>query len=195
MSGIGTLFSPHLIEEGVLSTLQRWLSPLYLAEVKDQYGIELPEIESWGLVDEEDDRWPEQALPALIVVAERARDARRKQDGWYSADWPFHVTVIVEHPERVWARKIAQIYGAAIRGVILQRRSLGGIGRVTDWEGEALPFEATKSRTEAASQNFFVVQQDEVVNWQVGPKEDLPPDEPPPDGPEITDVDVKAEVE
>ena len=192
MSGIGTLFSPHLIEEGVLSTLQRWL-PLYRAEIEAQYGIELPDIASWGLVDEEDDRWPEQALPALIVIAEPTEEAE-KYSGWSRASWPFQVAVIVEHPQRVWARKIAQLYGAAIRGAILQRRSLGGIGRVTDWTGERLPFEATKSRTEAASQNLFLVQQDEVVNWQMGPKGEVPPDEPPPDGPEITEVDVDVEV-
>ncbi|HEY6731896.1 MAG TPA: hypothetical protein VI039_12850 [Solirubrobacterales bacterium] len=194
MSGIGPLFSPHLIEEGVLSTLQRWL-PLYLEAIKDQYGVELPEIASWGLVDEDDDRWPEQALPALVVVAERVRDPEKHGEGWYRAKWPFHVTVIVEHPERVWARKIAQIYGAVIRGAIGQRRSLGAAGRVTDWEGEDLPFSAEKSRTEAASQNFFIVQQDEVMNWQLGPKGDVPPDEPPSDGPEVTEVDVDTEVE
>src|SRR3954447_1799159 len=158
MSGIGALFSPHLIEEGALSTLQRWL-PLYLDEVEAQYGVRLPEIASWGLEDEEDDRWPEQALPALIVVAEQTEDEQETNEGWYRASWPFQVTVIIEHPQRVWARKIAQLYGAVVRGAVLQRRSLGSAGRVAGWRGERLPFEAKKSRTEAASQNFFVVQQ------------------------------------
>jgi hypothetical protein len=195
MSGIGPLFSPHLIEEGVLSTLQRWL-PLYMQEVKEQHGVGLPEIKSWGLVDEESERWPEQALPALIVIAEPTHGTPQKYgDGWYRAEWPFQVVVAVEHPQRVWARKIAQIYGAVIRGVLLQRRDLGTAGRVTDWTGEKNPYEAQKSRTEAASQNFFLVQQDEVVNWQMGPKGDTPPDTPPPDGPEITEVDVDTEVE
>lgn len=192
MSGIGPLFSPHLIEEGVLSTLQRWL-PLYVEEVKAQYGVELPEIASWGLEDEDDERWPEQALPALIVIAERTRDEEKASEGWYRAGWPFQVSVIVEHPQRVWARKIAQLYGAVIRGAVLQRRSLGDAGRATVWQGERLPYLAEKSRTEAASHNSFVVKQDEVVNWQMGPKEDTPPDAPPPDGPQITEVDVEVE--
>lgn len=193
MSGIGTLFSPHLIEEGALSVLQRWLS-LYMEEAKAQYGIELPSIKSWGLEDDKTDRWPEQALPALIVVAEPTQGTEKYSDGWYRANWPFQVVVIIEHPERVMARKIAQIYGAVIRGAILQHRDLGDGGRVAKWVNEALPFEATKSRTEAASQNFFLVQQDEVVNWQMGPKGDEPPETPPPDGPEITETEVHADV-
>jgi len=193
MSEIGPLFSPHLIEEGILSVLQRWL-PLYRLEIKDQYSVELPEIESWGLVDEDDERWPEQALPALIVIAEQGQQVEKYCGGNYRAKWPFQVVVVVEHPQRVWARKIAQLYGAAIRGAILQRRDLGVAGRVADWDGERLPYEAKKSRTEAASQNFFLVSQDEVVNWQLGPKGDTPPDSPPGEDPEVTEVDVDVEV-
>lgn len=192
MNPIGTLFSPHLIEEGALSALQRWL-PLYVEEVEAQYGDKLPGIASWGLVDEDDERWPEQALPALIVVAEPVTQAERYAGGWSRASWPFRVVVIVEHPERVWARKIAQMYGAAIRGALVQRRSLGAAGRVADWTGESNPFEATQSRTQAASQNFFLVQQDEVVNWQMGPKGDVAPDSPPGEDPEITETNVAVE--
>jgi hypothetical protein len=191
--GIGPLFSPHLIEESVLSVLMRWL-PWYVERVEETYGKKLPGIESWGLVDEEDDRWPEQALPALIVVAEDAEGVGKYGEGFYRASWPFQVTVVVEHPERVWARVIARLFGAAVRGAILHRRDLGDAGRAAEWTGERNPFLAEKSRTEAANQNFFRVTQDEVVNWQLGPKTDVPPEELPSDGPEITEVDVDVEV-
>ncbi|HUB99100.1 MAG TPA: hypothetical protein VMS11_04685 [Solirubrobacterales bacterium] len=189
---IGALFSPHLIEEGVLSTLQRWL-PLYLDAVKDQHGVELPEIASWGLVDEEPDRWPEQAYPALIVIAERTQSVENYAEGWYRATWPFQVVVYIQHPQRVWARKIAQLYGAVIRGAILQRKSLSDGGRDAEWTGEQLPFEAEQSRTLAASFNNFTIEQDEVVNWQAGPKDELPPNEPPGEGPEVKETAVEVE--
>lgn len=196
MSEIGTLFSPHLIEEGVLARLQRAL-PLYLQEAKAQYGLELPEIASWGLVDEgEDERWPEQGFPALVVIAAgtgKGGEPEEYAGGWYRAAWALAVVIAVEHPERVMARKIAQIYGAVIRGVVLQKRSLEGAGRVAAWTGERNPYEATKERTEAASENFFLVKQDEVVNWQMGPKGELP-DSPPGEDPEVTEVDVDVEV-
>lgn len=191
---IGDLFSPHLIEEAVLATLQRWL-PLYLEEIKAQYGIELPAIDSWGLVDEDDDRWPEQAYPALVVIAERTADVEQYAEGWYRATWPFRVALYAEDPSRVGARQTAQLYGALIRGAILQRRSLGDLGRSATWTGEQLPFQAERSRTLAASFNDFAIEQDEVVNWQAGPKGDQPPDEPPAEGPEVTEFEVKVDVE
>lgn len=196
MSGqIGPLFSPHLIEEAVLSQLMRRL-PLYSKVALEQFGVKLPEIESWGLVDEDDDRWPEQALPALVVIADQTRSIEEHTDGWYRATWPFSVTVWIEHSERVQARKIAQIYGAVVQAALLQHRSLGlGAGPLV-WEGQKLPFEAEQSRTQAVSQNSFSIVIDEVVNWRNGPKDDSElPEEPPGADPEITEVDVAVEVD
>lgn len=194
-NAIGELFSPHLIEEEILRVLQRWL-PLYVDHVAELYGIELPGIASWGLVDEEDDeRWPEQAYPALVVIAEQTEGVEQYAEGWYRATWPFRVALYVEHPSRVEARRIAQLYGAVIRGAILQRRSLGDAGRSATWSGEQLPFQAERTRTLAASFNNFLVTQDQVVNWQAGPKDELPPGEPPAEGPEITETEVDVEVD
>lgn len=193
MTEIGPLFSPHQIEEAVLSQLMRRL-PLYSKVAQQQWGVKLPGIQSWGLVDEEDDRWPEQALPALVVIAEEARGVEEHSGEWYRATWPFSVTVWIEHPERVWARKLAQIYGAVVQAAVIQRRSLGVEGVRVAWEGEKLPWEAEQSRTQAVSQNFFSVVVDEVVNWSVGPKTDELPDEPPGPDPEVTEVEIDVEV-
>jgi hypothetical protein len=193
---IGTLFSAHMIEEAVLSALVRWL-PLYVDEVKNQYGLsEFPDIESWGLVDEDDEKWPEQAYPALVVIAEEPEQVEEYAEGWYRASWPFKVSVHVEHPQRVWARKIAQIYSAAIRGALLQRKSLGDAGRDVKWTGGSLPWKAfDRSRTLAIGFNNFIVTQDEVVNWQAGPKDELPPAELPSEGPEVSETEVQVDVE
>lgn len=194
MSGeIGPLFSPHMIEEAVLASLMRRL-PLYSKAALDQWGIKLPEIASWGLVDEEEDRWPEQQLPALVVIADETRNVEEHSAGWYRASWPFSVTVAIAHAERVQARKIAQIYGAVVQAALLQRRSLGLEDGELRWEGQKLPFHAEQDRTEAVSQNLFSVVIDEVVNWRNGPKTDELPEEPPGPDPEITEVDVAVEV-
>jgi hypothetical protein len=196
MSGqIGPLFSPHLIEEAVLSQLMRRL-PLYSKVALEQWGVKLPEIASWGLKDEEDTKWPEQGLPALVVIADETRSIEEHTDGWYRATWPFKVALWVEHAEIIEARKIAQIYGAVIQAAILQRRSLGleGTGPVV-WEGQKLPFEPERERTTAISLNSFSVVIDEVVSWRNGPKDDSElPEEPPGPDPEITEVDVAVEV-
>lgn len=187
-SQIGTLFSPHLIEEAALSELQRYL-PLYRLEAQSQYGVKLPEIQSWGLQDEEEARLPDTPPPALVVVAQPVQDIEKHSEGWYRAAWPFDVRVLMAHPELVKARLFAQVYGAVVRGVLLQRRSLGGIGRA-DWVGESTPFEKQTKQTVAMTQNSFVVTREEVVNWQLGPKEGEVPEAPLPGAPEITEVDV-----
>lgn len=197
MSEIGKLFSPHLLEEAVLSALQRRI-PLYMLEVKSQYGLELPPVASWGLEDEEEDRQPEQTFPALIVVAGgigKGGEPEENSDGWYRAKWALQVDLIVEHPQRVLARKIAQVYGAVIRGALVQERSLTKDGFRIDWTGELNPYRGEKSRTEAASNNFFLVTVEEVVNWRLGPKGDELPEEPPGSDPEVTETDVVLEVD
>jgi hypothetical protein len=195
VSTIGPLFSPHLIEEGAIATLQKWL-PFYAGVAKEEHGLELPPIKSWGLLDNTYDRWPEQALPALVVVAEgigRGGSPEKHSGGYYRASWGLGVVVVVQHPKTIMARKIAQIYGACIRGALLQRRSLGAGGQIADWLDEASPYGVNERRTRAASENVFSVTQDEVVNWQMGPKTDEPPATVPIE-PEITEVDVDAEV-
>jgi hypothetical protein len=193
---IGPLFSSHLIEEGAISTLRQWL-PTYMEEARAQYGLELPEIKSWGLVADEYDRFAEQALPALVVVAEgigKGGEPETYGGGWYRASWALGVIVAIQHPDRNKAREIAQIYGAVTRGALLQRRSLGAGGRVAEWLDEGYPFKTKGNRTRAVAENVFLVKQDEVVNWQMGPKGDEPPPVVPADYPEITEVDVDAEV-
>jgi hypothetical protein len=192
MSGeIGPLFSPHLIEEAVLSQLMRRL-PLYSKVALEQWGVKLPEVVSWGLKDEEDTKFPEQGFPALVVIADETRSIEEHTGGWYRATWPFQVAIWIQHAEIIEARKLAQIYGAVIQAALLQRRSLGleGTGGLT-WEGQKLPFEPERERTTAISLNSFSIVIDEVVNWRNGPKNDLElPEEPPGPDPEITEVDV-----
>lgn len=197
MSEIGKLFSPHLLEEAVLSALQRRL-PLYMLEAQEQYGLKLPEIVSWSLEDEEEDRQPEQSFPALIIVAGgigKGGEPEENSDAWYRAKWALQVDLIVQHPKMVMARKIAQIYGAVIRGALVQERSLTKDGFRIDWTGELNPYRGEKSRTEAASNNFFLVTVEEVVNWRLGPKGDELPEEPPGSDPEVTETDVVLEVD
>jgi hypothetical protein len=196
MSTIGPLFSAHLIEESAIETLQTWL-PTYAAEAKAQYGLELPEIKSWGLTPSTYDKFPEQALPALVVVADgigKGGEPEEYAGGHYRASWALGVAVAIQHPDMNKARKIAQIYGAAVRGALLQRRSLGAGGRVSRWIDEGYPYATKEKRTRAAAENVFLVTQDEVVNWRQGPKGDEPPEETPATYPEITEVGVDVEV-
>jgi hypothetical protein len=197
MSTFGPLFSAHEIEDGARQVLQDWL-PTYMGEVQRQHGVKLPPIKSWATVDSYD-RWPEQALPALMIIAGGIGKGGEPQEhggGFYRATWALSVSVTVEHPKANDARKIARLYAAAIRGVLLQRRTLGVAGTVSDWLDEGYGAIKTKDRrTRAAAENVFAVKVEEVVNWRMGPKTDEPPAQVPADYPEITELDVVTEVE
>lgn len=194
----GPLFSAHEIEDAARDTLQSWL-PTYLTEIKSQHGVALPPIKSWATLDSYD-RWPEQALPAALIIAggigQGGSPEEHGGEGFYRATWALGVSVTVEHPKANAARKIARLYAAAVRGVILQRRSLGMEGVVTRWLDEGYGSVPLKERrTRAQAENVFAVTVDEVVNWQLGPKDGEPPAEVPADYPEITDVEVDEEAE
>src|SRR5690606_22845441 len=90
--------------------------------------------------------------------------------------WQVEAAVVVAAPDIVSARRVAQCYAAAVRGALLQRRSLGDGLRALDWTDEAYADVANERRRSlAAAANVFVVEQDKIVNWQLGPNSDQPP--------------------
>jgi hypothetical protein len=192
---VGPLFSAHLIEEAVISTLRKWL-PGYLTIACDLHGVEegIVRIQSWGLASRVDDRWPEQGLPALLVVGGKARDQEKDGGGTYRATWPFEVGVALSGSVPHIARKHAQVYAAAVRGAIVQRRSLGDGLRATEWTGEdSAEGEDKQRRTIAAVSNSFEVTQEDVVSWKRGPgsNDGLIPDA----WPVVKEIDTKTEIE
>ncbi|HEX5592027.1 MAG TPA: hypothetical protein VFX35_01625 [Solirubrobacterales bacterium] len=166
---VGPLFSSHLIEEAVIANLRKWL-PGYLTVACEEHGVDegIAAIKSWGLGSSAE-RWPEQGFPALLVVGGPARDVEKNGES-YRAKWPFEVGIAVRGDIPHKARMHAQVYAAAVRGAILQRRSLGSQLRSADWEGED-PAEGhdDQKRTVAAVSNSFVVFQENVVFWKRGP--------------------------
>jgi hypothetical protein len=193
---IGPLFSPHVLEEAAVRTLKRWL-PTYATAVKTRYDLELPRIKSWGLSNSKD-RFPEKGLPAIVVTATgpgRDGGPEETSGGAYRSSYSLGVIVTISHANGDTARKTAQLYGTAILGSIVQRRSLGLPGVVATWKDHDYPFGIAEQRTRAAAEHLFSVQVDEVVNWRMGPKDDTPPESIPDEYPEITEVEVDMEAE
>ena len=202
-SVIGPLFDSGELEAAALATLQARL-PAYLSEIRSQkdFGAIAP-IKSWGVVSEFN-RFPEQGLPALIImcpgtVGETSKDG----SGYFSGIWSLAVAVEVAASTGAAARRVAQLYGAAVRGALGQRRSLGE-DFVVDWVREGLEtIDIGQRRTRVASEQIFTVQADEVYNWRGGlptedtdythPDPDDAPDDPPAAWPtvETHDTDVQ----
>jgi hypothetical protein len=175
---VGPLFSAHLLERSVLATLRDRL-PGYLTvacELNDiSEGIE--RVRSWGLESELPDDWPSQGMPALLVVSGGTiEDPEEAEGGVYRAPWRVDVVVTVQAAKGPQARRYAQTYGAAVRGALIQRRSLGEEGQVCRWLGEtpglAVPDVENPESSICSVVNRFAVDRDGIVSWRRGPGAD-----------------------
>lgn len=148
---ISTIYGPLIslwnVEQAVISTL---LAPplegtaprlvYYLAEVERQNGIvprtlPVPPADDsyYGGLDALS--WIEASLPSLIVAVKPEGPPERMGAGDYGQMFQIAVTAIVAGEHEDAARQIAQHYGTAIQGAILQRGSLGLDGAKTTLAG------------------------------------------------------------
>jgi len=192
---VGPLFSSHVIEGAVIAKLRRRL-PGYLTIACELHGVSsgIAGVKSWAVAND-GEKWPEQGLPALLVVGpDESSDAEEYSQGMYRATWPIEVGLVIAAKTGPAARKYARIYGAAIRGALLQGRSLGVDGLTTKWLGEGTGVIGLdkQRRTMASNANLFAVTADNVVSWRKGPGSDKPPI--PSQWPEVTETEVEEEI-
>lgn len=198
MTIFGQLKHGGLVEDAALATLKDWM-PAYVAELERQTGRtarSLPQIRSWVLRPEFE-YWPEDLqTPAIVVVSPGLAGERptKTGDGYYRASWSLGVAAVCEASTQEATRELARVYAAAVRGCLLQRRSLEGAMRITDWVDESyddIPTE--KRRTIAAGMNVFTVEMEQVVSVAEGPR-GAPPLDPyldPGDWPVVETAEVE----
>jgi hypothetical protein len=179
VSIFGTIVSDDQVEEAVIVTLQKWI-PTYLSEVERQRGIDAgyyrrPESGSY-YARTDFDKWPEEMLPAIIVIAPGIEDDPSKAgDGVYRGLFPIAVTCVVSSTNQIETRRYAQRLGAAIRAALVQHQSLGNAlddeVRGVDWIGarnNELPPEGDRSIW--ANRQLFAVEVGDVVTKSAGPR-------------------------
>jgi hypothetical protein len=191
----GPLRHEGIIEDAAEQTLRLWL-PTYLEQARQQaeHGKIAP-IKSWGVASEFA-RFPEQQLPALIIESSGTTSTPEKTgDGNYRATYALSVAVELIAANGAEARRIAEIYGAAILGTMLQRRSLGLKWlSVTDWLGvQKGAIGVQERRTRIALEQVFAVQLDYVVNAFAGPGTDEVPDPVPTEWPAVDSAVIEVE--
>lgn len=173
MSAFGELVSSSTLEEAVISRLTDWM-PTVTAEAERQAGERvgsLPALRSIRALSGVE-RWPEAQLPALVVLSTGTTNQPvRDGDGYYSATYSIAATVVVSANEQLRARKIAQLYSAAVRACLVQRRSLGQHIQAGDWLGEDYDrlTGVEDSRSILAVTNLFEMDVRNIVSWKLGP--------------------------
>jgi hypothetical protein len=176
----GPIFVAAFLEQAVIDTLKIWL-PLYIKEIELQLGRtpgELPPPKSYT-TRRRFDKFPEDQLPTIIVVSPGLDDDPNEEgDGNYRAPWRMHVGAVVSTSDPAATNLVAKIMGAAIRGAMVQHKSLGGVASGLTWYDESyddLPDDDV-SRSLGATSLSFRIEVDDVVNWQRGPDGSYLPD-------------------
>lgn len=210
MSVFGPLLTAGTLERAVVDRLRNW-TPTYLAEVERQAEREagtLPRLRGVIRVSELD-RWPQDQLPCAIVVSPGTIGSPvRDAEGVYQVDYSIGVATLVATREEEGSREVAQLYGAAVRGALVQQATVTEGIHVVDWLGESFDdFPVEDRGTMFGSLNLFAVRVDELLSWKKGPPptwtEDGPTSPTPPENPvtpfddeptiETIDIDVERE--
>lgn len=200
-SVFGPMLSAHVVEDAVVDTVALWL-PTYLAEVERQQGLPPGGIARPASLSTRSlfEVRAEESLPAIVVVSPgTAGTPERAGDRTQRAQWVVDVVAVVSAPTDVLTRRMGQLYAAALRTLLLQRSSLGGVAaRGLTWLGDSytpIPSEGARTIYGAAVQ--VLVRMDAVVDGWGGPPPASEPGEDPltpwPSWPTITDVGITVE--
>lgn len=188
----GPVFSADHLDNAVTATLKLWFST-YLREIELQNGLpdrslELPK--SWN-VRPENDRFAEEALPAVLVVSAGTADPPVMEgDGSYRGFFRVGVALYLTAPSKDTVNRNTKLYAAVVRAILLQKRSLGGVSEGCVWESEVYDeITSDMGRTAGLSVNQFVFTVSPVVNRLLGPAQPEPPDPDTLPGSQLHDVE------
>ena len=172
MNVYGQIITGADVREAVEATLRAWM-PAYLGEIAAVRGKsrgDLPTFRSYQSATSVDS-WPEDQLPACIIVAPGLAGPPEKHGSEYTATWSVGVATVNSASTREATTELVELYTAAIRSAVMQHPSLGDFASGLEWIDESydeLGFE--ESRTIAAGQVILGVQVDGVLDSSQGTK-------------------------
>jgi hypothetical protein len=125
-------FGPLVVETdldaAIQATLEMWL-PHYLSQIEDERDLAIgtlqrPRPESYA-IQLEDQGFPDQALPALLVTTGQMEgDAERDGDGLYSLSHRVQVSSVVRGSDWDQARFYASLFGGCVLRCLLQQATM-----------------------------------------------------------------------
>jgi hypothetical protein len=196
----GAMVSGGDVEGWVLDLCRSWFGT-YLGEAERQAGIPAGTLaRPRAYVPAQTfDKWPEDQLPALMVLSPGIAELPLKQgDGRYRARWLISVGVLCSARTQAETHALAMSYALALRLLLIQRPSLDGHAAGTVWRSETYnELDYDDQRTLGGGSVEFVVEVEDVATANAGPltpDEPLDPDTTPwPDWPEVATADVEVE--
>lgn len=174
----GQIITAVDVETAMLDHLENWMET-YIAKVERDAGLDPRSIglpRSYSNNNEFNKR-TEAQTPAIVVISPgMASDGVMRHAGEYTTRWVAGVGVVTLARDQASTSRLAKLYAAAIRGIVLQHKGLGGFAVSTDW---VAPFESytdvrfSQTRTLGTARLFFEVEVKETVDSSKGPRAPL----------------------
>lgn len=178
------------VEDAVKATLQEWM-PDYLAWVSRHIGKPgfLRPPGSFEVTSDWE-HFPEEKLPAILIVCAEAVNPEKDGRKEYRATWTLRVGAFVSARDRTSSERLAKYYAGVIREIINAKGSLGQVGWASTWKGERYVPEVTAraQRTISSAEVRFDVQARHVSSWLIGPSVPSPVVEPAVEAPALPTV-------
>lgn len=191
----GDIIDVDTVEGYLRDTLQLWI-PSHLAHQERRRDLDsgiLPAPRSWPTISGFDLEAHEQ-MPAIAIVSPGSLPPVHDR-GIYSTTWRFQVAVAVAGKDETEARLLASLYLAAVKGVVIQNRTLGETVEKCMWVG---PDDHALIETERGEQRAIYATEFEATvrpsaNAYLGPV--TPPNDPyDPLDPQDTFTDAEVDV-
>ena len=113
------------IEDQILANLENWM-PTYVAEICRQKSLDfskVPVIKSWVTLHRFRHE-PQNQTPAIVVVSGgTSGQPVHNGEGWWRSPFLFGVSAIISTRDPDSSSRMAKLYAAAIRAIMLQQRS------------------------------------------------------------------------
>jgi hypothetical protein len=194
----GPMKHSGMVEDAMIDFLREWL-PTYLAEINRRVEITdgvIPKPKSFMTVNEFGG-WPEAQLPSILIMAPGLggpAPIQKNGDGSYDLAYLCGVGGVVETASQRSSLRLAKLYMAAVRNLVMQNSSLGGRVKESWFQDEdSAKVPNQENRTLAGFEVVFVVALANVVSERHGPATTEPAVDPtvdPGQWPEIETADV-----
>lgn len=134
----GDLFVVTALEEALVQALGAWF-PTYLAEVSRQHppptGVVMAPPASIA-THRTDARWPDEALPSVVVQVPGTYSVEKRGDGELQAWYAVTVLCVVAAATLDDTLRLSGYYCGAARGILMQQRDAGGVVGDVEWIDE-----------------------------------------------------------
>lgn len=132
------IVSSDEIDVQITALLQTWMDT-YLAEIRRQrsFTSPIPSIRSYVTIQDFRHE-PENQTPAIVIVNPGTSGRPVKNgEGWWKSPFIIAVSAITSTRDQASTRKMSQVYSAAIRAIMLQKKAGGNMISDVSWLGEA----------------------------------------------------------